>query len=345
MIKNKKNLNVLKRSAAKIFAAALILFLCQNAHATYDPEYIKNFRHKLALKTFLSKSLTVLKYTDASSNEYIYYPNTPLSFGAGISWGGIALAGSSGLDFLKNKDRGDTEFVDLQGYYYKRKLVLSFFLQNYKGVYHDNNGDYILRPDIEMIRMCGYAEYVFNGNKFSYSSSFSQKEKQLKSAGSFLAGAGIYYDRIKSEKSFIPKSAVPDRQKISNVQFGPSVGYAYNFLIKKHFFISTSFSVGANFLYCIVNSERAAVEVRPIIIPKAAIGYSRENWGINLTFVNNEVSIMSHDSRKMNLSSGKFMLTYSSRFNFNPKISAKYRRIFFKNPGGEQIIENVPVKP
>lgn len=329
-------------------AVFVALFSCTGKlYAAFDPEYISNFRHKLAFKTFLSQSFTSLLYTASDDKEYTYRPNTPLAFGAGISWGGITLTGSTGLDFLKDDDRGDTEFVDFQGYYYKRKLVLSFFLQQFKGIYHErSNGDFVLRPDIEMIRMGGYIEYVFNGNKFSYSSSFNQKEKQYKSSGSFLVGIGLYYDRVKSKKSFvpIPKNALSEGQNINNVQFGPSIGYAYNLIFKKNFFLSGSLSAGLNFAFGVVDSERADMELFPMIIPKFAAGYSKEDWGINLTYVNNAVTVMNSYGQKMSLTSGKFMLTYSVRFNFNPSMPRRYKRIFFRNPDGVTVTEEVPVK-
>ena len=338
---------MINKNTVKILAVlTVIIFNCGYVYAVADPEYIQNYRDKLSVKTFFSRSFTALNYSESGAGDYRYRPNIPIAFGAGVSWGGITLTGSFGLDFLKNKDRGNTDFIDFQGYYFKRRLVLSFFIQQFKGVYYEKDiGKNILRPDIEVTRAGGYLEYIFNGNKFSYSSAFNQKEKQLRSSGSFLLGVGLYNDKVRSGKSFIPLSTEADSVKISVLQFGPSIGYVHNFIIKKHFFISGSLSVGANFAFGIADSKRLDMEVFPMLLPKAAAGYSKENWGISLTFVDNEVSILDDGRHKMSLSSGRYMLTYSMRFNFDPDMPRKYKRIFFRNPDGDKIIETVPVKP
>lgn len=338
-----------KQAALTAAVFAVLIFGAARVCAAANTDNVLNYRDKLLVKTFFSRSFTTLSYTDAKDNEYVYRPNTPLAFGAGVSWGGISLAGSVGLEFLKRRDRGGTEFVDLQGNYFKRNLAISLFLQSFKGMYYekddDDDDEYVLRSDIELLRMGGHLEYVFNGSRFSYSSSFNLKEKQFKSSGSFLLGLGFYYDRVKSDSSFLPESSDFNKQKISTVQLGPTIGYAYNLIIQEKFFISGSLSVGGSFAFAIAESERLGMKVFPIILPKAAIGYSKENWGINVTYINNGVTMLNDNNRKIKLSSGRLMLTYFMRFNFNPDIPSKYKRIFFRHPDGQETSEDVPVKP
>jgi hypothetical protein len=83
--------------------------------------------------------------------------------------------------------------------------------------------------------------YVANGNRMSIKASYTQSERQLKSAGSLLFGGGFAYFDIGSDSAIIPKdhfkkdSIRKEEQFVNGYFLSPAVkvGYAYNLVLFK----------------------------------------------------------------------------------------------------------------
>ncbi len=79
--------------------------------------------------------------------------------------------------------------------------------------------------------------YAFNHKKFSYPAAFSQSYIQKRSAGSFMLGASLQWQKLHtSEKTDLGYNIV--RLKAANV--GVGAGYGYNFVIKRNWLLHTS---------------------------------------------------------------------------------------------------------
>jgi hypothetical protein len=204
--------------------------------AQVDSTYIEPYNQKLAIKAYLSRN-----YIEIQQEGKDYKPNNPMSLGAGLSLKNtvLYLEYCWGLKFTTNPKFGKTSSLDFQLHNYGRKLLFDISYQNYKGFYHqsdkssDNENETIeLYSDLKVRQIGAEVTYLFNGKRFSAKSAFAQSEKQLKSAGSFALGGGIYQNHISSgERLFATENFVAN-----NLQFGITFGYAYSYVINKNYF-------------------------------------------------------------------------------------------------------------
>ncbi len=250
-----------------------------------------------------------------------FMPNTPMNLGLGISIKNtiIDFSYGQGLSFMKDKEKGRTKALDFQIHNYGRKFIIDLFVQKYRGFYTaDDAGKNVqLYPDLKIQQYGAFGQYVFNNKKFSYKAAFMQNEKQLKSAGSFLLGGGVYFSKINSDSSFVYKS----KNALRNFQFGVSGGYAYTWAISKRWYTSGSATIGVN-----VGTERIndfgkqRIEVYPTFFPRIAFGYNKEKWSLGLSYINNVIFSSFSDDNKSNigLSSGNFQIGAIWRLNTNP---------------------------
>jgi hypothetical protein len=303
----------------KLYFSLLFAFLLPCfCFAQIDTTYIKPFDHKLSLRSYLSmKFISMEKEVDGEIKNFM--PNTPMSLGFGVSMNNtiINLSYGYGLSFMKNKEKGRTKALDFQIHNYGRKFILDLFVQNYHGFYTSDESDKNIQvyPDLNIQQYGAFGQYVFNNKKFSYKAAFNQNEIQLKSAGSFLLGGGVYFTKIGSDSSFVHKS----KNSLRNFQFGVSGGYAYTWAINKRWFTSGSATTGVNFGSEKINQfGKRKIEIYPTFFPRIAVGYNKENWSLGLSYINNLLfSSFADNSSNIGLSSGNFQIGYIWRLNSN----------------------------
>lgn len=302
------------------FSLLLFFALPYFCFAQIDTTYIKPFENKASVRTYLSmKFISLQQETNEDLKKFM--PNTPMSLGFGLSVKNtiIDFSYGYGLSFLKDKEKGRTKALDFQIHNYGRKFIIDLFIQKYHGFYtaDDNDKNIHLYPDLKIQQYGAFGQYVFNNKKFSYKAAFVQNERQLKSAGSFLLGGGVYFSKIGSDSSFVHKS----KNSLRNFQFGVSGGYAYTWAISQRWFTSGSATIGVN-----VGTERIndfgkqRIEVYPTFFPRIAFGYNKEKWSIGLSYINNSTFSSFSDNNKNNiaLSSGNFQIGAIWRLNTNP---------------------------
>ncbi|MFW0738976.1 DUF4421 family protein [Flavobacterium sp. T12S277] len=302
------------------FSLLLTFVLPYFCIAQTDTTYIKPFENKASVRTYLSmKFISLQQETNGDIKKFM--PNTPMNLGLGISIKNtiIDFSYGQGLSFMKDKEKGRTKALDFQIHNYGRKFIIDLFVQKYRGFYiADDAGKNVqLYPDLKIQQYGAFGQYVFNNKKFSYKAAFMQNEKQLKSAGSFLLGGGVYFSKINSDSSFVYKS----KNALRNFQFGVSGGYAYTWAISKKWYTSGSATIGVN-----VGTERIndfgkqRIEVYPTFFPRIAFGYNKEKWSLGLSYINNVIFSSFSDDNKSNigLSSGNFQIGAIWRLNTNP---------------------------
>lgn len=261
------------------------------------------------------------------NHERNYMPNNPLEIGLGLSVNNTVLSFGYGygFNFMRDKKRGKTNSVDFQFHNYGRKYTFDFFYQKYSGFYleEDNNHkEFKLCPDLKINQYALYGQYVFNGKKFSYKAAFDQTERQLRSAGSAILGGGVYYTALSSDSSFV----INDKKSFRNFQFGVSAGYAYTWVINKHFFLNGSVSAGINFGNESVDRiGKDKLEVYPTCFPRISVGYNKDKWSFGFVFLSNIIFPSVSKDTNVTLMSGNFQLTCIRRLDSLPVISSIFK--------------------
>jgi len=85
--------------------------------------------------------------------------------------------------------------------------------------------------------------YLFNGRRFSYSAAYDQSAYQLRSAGSFMAGAMYYYSNVKYDtpQNSMLVILMDDVGQLRQWQLSVGCGYAYNYVPVRGVLISGMF--------------------------------------------------------------------------------------------------------
>lgn len=309
-----------------LFILTTVFSVSQDCSSQIDSTYIGFYEQPLSVRTYFLDKFTVLSHQQGNDaeNEIKYRPNAPYGIGLGISYKNISLSGAYGFDFMRDKKRGKTKSLDFQYHYYGQRFIYDIFFQQYKGLYTKPEEDrYELYPDIKLVQYGVYSQYVFNGNKFSYSAAFNQNQKQLKSTGSFLLGGSVYYNYARSDSLIVFDGG----HKLKNWQFGINAGYAYTWAINKHFFASMSASAGASLGLEYIDERKVRVKVYPSIFPRVSIGYNHETWSVGFSGVNNRVYILLTSPSKMAFDTGTLRLNVIKRFGRAPKFLEQQKLI------------------
>lgn len=146
--------------------------------------------------------LTMTQNSSYTSSQR-FMPNSPLKIDFGITLNNTILDFGYGVSVWKEKEKGKTKSFDFQTHKYIRKFVFDLFIQKYQGFYNDESKNIEIYPDLRIQNYGLSALYILNNKRYSYKAAFNQSEKQLKSAGSILLGAGIYQTKIESDSSFL----------------------------------------------------------------------------------------------------------------------------------------------
>lgn len=317
--------------------------------ADFDTLYIESYPDLITTRLYLSQKATSLALTDNSEViELDYQPNTTLNFGVGATVKSFTLNLAYGFGVL-NPDvgRGKTRYLDLQSHIYTRKWVFGVFGQFYKGMYLENSlslnpihpTPYYVRPDM-YVQIFGFSGlYIFNNQKFSYRSALIQNERQLKSSGSFLAGADAYYGLVHADSTLVPSflgdSVFTEFRGYEEIGFwkaGPSIGYAYNVVIAKKFFIMASmtvnYGIGYNTAYHPDHGTYEDFQGDVGLFGRFATGYNDSNWYLGLSMVYNNITTSS-DSRLFHADFGisNVRLNFVKRFRPGPKLLPYFNKV------------------
>ena len=318
------------------FALGFFFFLVLNcksdwALAQYDSSYYVSYDHQITSRFYFSKKYTSLGFRNTEdSYNLTFRPNTTLNMGVGATYKWATLNLAYGFGFLNpERGRGDTKYLDLQFHTYGRSFIVDFFGQFYRGFYLTSNStnnpgkEYYLRPDLHVNHIGTSVQYILNHKKFSYRASFLQNEWQKKSAGTFIFGVEVYGGKIDADSTIVPTlvNTTEANRNITEIQFfefGPNAGYAYSWIIKKHFFLTGSASISLDYgetTFSDRDGSRKATGVSPNTFFRAFGGYNSSKWAISLIYVTNAVRLPTESiERQIILNTGNFRLNFIYRF-------------------------------
>jgi hypothetical protein len=273
----------------------------------------REYNHKFDISAHLSKNSIFLQ-----SNEKYYKSNTPVSARIGFSLKntivnigyGFSLGDTFGESDKVNKEVKNTDFIDLKLHKYGQNYILDLFFQHYKGFYNDDKDKIEVYPDLTVSQYGAAFSYLFNGENFSSGAAFEQSQKQLDSAGSFIAGCGIYFTKVNNADDVFAENENYD----TNLRIGISGGYAYSYVLSQHWLLSAGITEGfytGKYLY---RSGDLLMNFNTLL--RMSIGYNCDNWGVSLFFTHNvyHYNVFKDEALSLNLNAQEFQIKYARRF-------------------------------
>ena len=300
--------------------------------------YVADYSDMLCVKLFgITKNKTITHFDHLSQQAIAYQPNENFNVGLGFvhKWLGFDLAFN--LPFINDDDEiyGNSKRLDLQVNAYLREFVIDVHYQRYNGYYaitpwlYDTNYNldelrFPIRPDIKTFNTAVNLIKVFNSEKFSYKAAFIYNERQLKSAGSWLAGGYLSYFTMDADSTIVPESDIyefdrtVDFRGAKYVNTGISGGYGHTFVIGKKFFLSVSLVVGLGptFIRAPENQgtgNRTEVATRGIF--RSALGWNSEKHYFGVSSVRTDSSQVDIENSWLSRGVNNFKIFYGRRFN------------------------------
>lgn len=321
------------------FSSRMITVSAQDVQAAdHDSTYYLSFRESIIARVYLSRKYTTLELKKGNDPPRLRYrPNTNLNLGLGFTYRNLSVNIAHGFGFLNNDDeKGKVKKTDLQFRLYTRKWAIDGYGQFYKQFYvypkgrgNADNLNYYIKPNLKLSLVGLSAFRIFNSNRFTLHPAFVQDEVQLKSAGSFLAGAQIYYGDVKADSALVPAllALFYDRRSISQVrifEIGPGVGYAYTLVLPYHFYLTGSFNVNVNLgLVKETGTDGSTnhVSANANMLYRLGAGYNNGNWNLNAFWVNTRFAAKGDVTGNSYIfNAGNYRLIFSKRLQPGPKL-------------------------
>jgi hypothetical protein len=294
-----------------------------------DSTYIRFYTNRISISPYLNRDFLQLNISDEDRVNRLFMPNNPVKTGLEVSLNNsiIRLGYDYGFNFFRDKEKVKTKSFDFNFHSYGRILVYDLFIQKYRGFYEEQgkreNKIVTNFSDLD-IQQYGFSTlYVFNNKKFSYQSAYYQSEIQKKSAGSFLAGSGIYLTKIKSESKIL----YDDMEELNSFQYGINGGYSYNWVFHPKWLVNISTTTGINFGNEKNNiTEKNNIQVYPTVFTRFSTSYNKNSWSISFSYVGNVIFPSYSDKKSMNVHSGSLKLMFTKRFHI-PAITSFFDKI------------------
>jgi hypothetical protein len=325
-----------------LLMTVLMLAFAGTAMAQHDSSYYETHNDVMHGRLALIQKYNVLHYKNTiEGTKTNYFPHTIPGIGVGFTYDWMTINLSFGLRFNGNeREKGKTKYLDIQLHSYAKKFIIDIFGQIYKGMYvpgdKDENGNFYHRPDLETRLIGGGFQYVLNNKRFSFRSAFLQTDWQKRSAGSLLFGFESYAGRVTSDSSLLPyRTDVDPSGQLPKKDFfwqvGPTIGYAYTAVIKRHFFVTASFAESFNYGRRVMTEGSEEVVTSKFILNpsyRLITGYNTYRWGIALFYVNNRVNLPGAvKGHEIAVSSGTFRINFVYRFRSKGKLGELIDRI------------------
>ena len=315
--------------------------------APYDTNYITSYVTDFTTRIFSSVKYSQMGYNDNLVGKSLAYkPNNRLLFGVGVNHGFLGLNIGVNFPFVNQDDDkyGETKYYDFTLRVFSRRFNTTLYLQNYRGFYLRNTKDmipgweegdpYYIRGDIRSYSIGLDINYIFNSSRFSCRAAVLQNEWQKKSAGSFLVGGSLFYNVTTGDSSIVPKDLYYGlfyndlKFDVSTIfSMGPTFGYAYTFVIKKHFFIlgsiNGSVNIGYTELHLVQNEDKiksgTVAGLRTEVLLSA--GYNSDRWYFGFTFFDMTIATQAPiDERSISYQTGMYRFNIVRRFATNKPI-------------------------
>ncbi|MDL2230577.1 DUF4421 domain-containing protein [Alistipes sp. OttesenSCG-928-L06] len=300
----------MKNSLWWLFAFVVLPALCP---AQTDSAYIAPLEHQLGIRLYTGQKLLMLTYDDDNGTERSYLPNSPTNLGIGISVYNtvISLDLAAGLRFRDKAKYGRTKSFDFQLHHYNRRFAADVYIQRYKGFYEEQDKTLRLHPDMRVDRYSIHGHYVFNHRRFSYKAVFAQTERQIRSAGSWLAGAECYYTKIRSPEPLTNEGY----RRAKNYQIGINGGYAYALALGKYWNLGLAGTVGIAFgNKAFEESDADSFQVYPVVCPRLSVVYDHNKWALALSYAGSLLFLPTTDEGNVGIHAGQVKFALICRF-------------------------------
>ena len=298
-----------------------------------DSSYVEVNYKQWSVRAFSALWYHNLILKNSSNGRIAYYPTSPFSLGIGFAYRFLVID----IGFRFTREFKSNRF-DFQTQFVIKRNLFDLLFQDYSGFQRRRKGVPIeFRDDIKSRIFTFNHFFIVNNDKLSMSSALSGNRIQRKSAGTLLFGSFLSYNKIKADSTLIPKEADGNFDNFAQIvdsrtfNFGVYIGYAYNWVLPKGFFIFSSISPGIGVNIGKVNSvETYTPPVFPTwkIYGRVSFGKAFKNSYLILGLTSNLTLFQLTDVNSYQHNAGQFKLVFGYRFKKQNKITETIDKTF-----------------
>ena len=274
-----------------------------------DTTYIESYYHDLILRVYSANRNNFVHFVDVAGDlDLKYRPNDYFDLGAGVNYKWFGLNVGTRIAGLSDDDHrfGKTTTMGLQSYLYAQKFTLDFMALKTRGYYlHPEEkkpgtpittDEYYRRRDLRTRNFGVNLNYVLNNRRFSYKAAFKQNDRQKKSAGSAILGAGVYLLTVRADSAFVPRGIsnqyFMDWRELDAFEcysFNGNLEYAYSWVPVKNWITTASYrlSLGmqGNIWSVHDHEEQTQFRLNRSGMVRLSTGYHFHAFYLGITFV------------------------------------------------------------
>jgi hypothetical protein len=308
----------------KILLFMIFLLTVIPASAENNNKPVSFFDDNVTIRTSVKNSFFQFRLLDPEQEgeDIKYSPNVETAFGVLFKYKYLELSVSKNYNFHdESGTKGDTEYYDMQLYYFVQNFAAELYHQKYKGYYlkdpelfgYAEGHSKTKRPDITTLHQ-GFNVYYIYSDDYSLNAAMNQGEKQNELAGSFMIMSSV--NRVKLNSEF---SLIPDNQQIyynedsmytggNYVSFAVSPGIGIT-IPYENLFVSFVMFIGYGKSYSKyenLNGPQTSVDNVLKVNAKFSLGYNADNLFYGL--------VCNYDSTNLVLNGRQFENSFEAGF-------------------------------
>lgn len=282
------------RSSYRIIFICFFIFCTSSIFSQLDSTFIESFGNKARINTgmkYLDKAVTF----STPSGEAFTLESQRLAFriGGRYKWASYTFSVPiSDLGTGTQQEEGTSFGLGIT-LFMRQQLVHASF-RNTKGFSSVMPGvETSFRDDISLFQATVFGFQVLKAGEFSLRSSYKQRDRQLKSAGSFLWGGLVGRTRMQMAEGLLVPLSNGNQTVITRyaqTKLGLGVGYGYTWVFGDHWFLTPMAIVGPEFRFVAFDEldtprERESIMVSPRVRGHLAFGWNGDPLAIGLTAI------------------------------------------------------------
>ena len=290
----------------KLFVISLLLFISMTGNAQefeepQEPEEPAVVKFKNLLSVKFTVGYNFMFFQETTPREDSYQTNRPLDIGGGIGIKNVFFSFSFSIPFLYDTKYRKSPSLDFGfNYYYKDIFYTTGFIKYYGGFHNHTVGNI----DLQILTIGFSQEFLLNRNH-SLRSVYNLDERQTRSNGSFILGAGAFFTAIQSDTL----DNYNDNRRA--IHLGPNFGYSYTWVFKNNMFLNLLSTFGIDLLIPIDDRK---VSSGFQVLPRFSFGYHGKTWAANIYFIYSLLQGGFYTDREYNLLSGNMGIAFVKRF-------------------------------
>jgi len=314
-----------------------------------DTNYVKSYENYLTLGFFIALPINILTITPKNSaiSPSVYKTNVAsiIGFTAGYKSIYAAVGFRAPIEAARSSKFGKTYFKAFSIGTEKARFFVRFDYRKASGfydsdslIYHSSNNtySYLKRGDVNTKQYMLSGLYNFSWKKYSYLSSFSFSEHQLKTRVGVLLKSSLSSNILKSDSSLINFPNTPSIsdgiQQLNYTSFVVGPGMGLNVVVAKRVYFSMMLFLSYDFVAYkfIDNNNNVTYKNNSITVffeERVALGYHSKRFYAGLKFTADQIQVQTQKYKVSNLF-GAITLDVGYRFNAPGILKKVYKNTF-----------------